>query len=62
MKCGGGATLFLNPTREFKIKMGLGTETNIYVELMALNIFLYFEIERNCKKIQIFGDSLVILN
>ena len=42
--------------------MGLGTGTNNYAELMALKLLLYFALERNYRKIQIFGDSLVILN
>ena len=62
MKCGGGATLFLNSTHHFKITMGLGTGSNNYAELMALKLLLCFAIEKNCKKIHTFGDSLVILN
>ena len=62
LKCGGGATLFLNSTHHFQITMGLGTGSNNYVELMALKILLCFGIERNYKKIQIFGDSSVIIN
>ena len=42
--------------------MGLGTGTNNYAELMALKLLLCFALERNCRKIHIFGDSLVILN
>ena len=62
MKCWGGATLFLNSTHHFQIKMGLGTGTNNYIELVALKLLLCFALERNSRKIQIFGDSLVILN
>ena len=62
MKCGGGATLFLNSTHHFKITMGLGTRSNNYAELLALKLLLCFAIEKNCKRIQIFGDSLAILN
>ena len=42
--------------------MGLGIGSNNYAELMDLNLLLCFAIEKNCKRIQIFGDSLVILN
>ena len=62
MKCGGGATLFLNPTHHFQISMGLGSGINNYVELMTLKLLLCFAIERNCKKLQVFGDSLVVIN
>ena len=58
----GGATLFLNPTHHFQISMGLGSGTNNYAELMALKLLLCFAIESNCKKLQVFGDSLVIIN
>ena len=42
--------------------MGLGSGTNNYAELMALKLLLCFAIEINCKKLQVFGDSLVIIN
>ena len=42
--------------------MGLGSGTNNYAELMALKLLLCFAIERNCKKIQVFGDSFVVIN
>ena len=42
--------------------MGLGTGTNNYAELMALKLLLCFAIERGCKRIQIFGDSLIVIN
>ena len=62
LKCGGGATLFLNPTHHFQISMGLGSGSNNYAELMALKLLLCFAIEINCKKLQVFGDSLVVIN
>ena len=58
----GGATLFLNPTHHFQISMGLGSGTNNYIELMALKLLLCFAIERNCKKLQVFADSLIVIN
>ena len=62
LKCGGGATLFLNPNHHFQIPMGLGTRSNNYVELMTLKLLLCFAIERNCKMLQVFGDSMVVIN
>ena len=58
----GGATLFLNPTQYFQISMELGSGSNNYAELMALKLLLCFAIERNSKKLQVFGDSLVVIN
>ena len=42
--------------------MGLGTGSNNYAELMTLKLLLCFAIERNCKMLQVFGDSLVEIN
>ena len=42
--------------------MGLGTGSNNYAELMALKLLLCFAIESNCQNLQVFGDSLVVIN
>ena len=42
--------------------MGLGSGTNNYAELMTLKLLLFFAIERNCKMLQVFGDSMVVIN
>ena len=42
--------------------MGLGDGANNFVELMALKLLLFFALEKDSRRIQIFGDSLVILN
>ena len=60
--CRGGATLYLNPNHYFQISMGLGSGTNNYARLMTLKLLLCFAIERNCKKIQVFDDSMVVIN
>ena len=62
LTCGGGAILFLNPNHHFQISMGLGSGTNNYAELMTLKLLLCFAIERNFKKLQVFGDSMVVIN
>ena len=49
LKCGGGATLFLNPTYHFQIPMGLGSRSNNYAELMALKLLLCFQLKENAK-------------
>ena len=43
------------------LSLGLGAGTNNYVELMMLKLLLCFAIERNCKKVQVFGDSMVVI-
>ena len=42
--------------------MGLGSRSNNYVELMTLKLLLCFAIERNSKMLQVFGDSMVVIN
>lgn len=42
--------------------MGLGEGTNNYVELLALKLLLCFSLENNYRKLQIFGDSLIVIN
>ena len=42
--------------------MGLGSGTNNFAELMTLKLLLCFAIERNCKKLQVLGDSMVVIN
>jgi len=37
--------------------MGLGLGTNNHAELISLRHLLYFAIKKNCRNLQIFGDS-----
>ena len=60
--CGGGATLFLTQNHHFKIQMGLGEGTNNYVELLGLKLLLCFALAKGYKCLQIFGDSLIVIN
>jgi hypothetical protein len=42
--------------------MGLGPGTNNYVELMALKLLFIFAGGEGVKPIQIFGDSMLVIN
>ena len=42
--------------------MGLGEGTNNYAELLSLKLLLQFALEKGCRNLQIFGDSLIIIN
>ena len=42
--------------------MGLGPGSNKYAELQCLRILLIFVGEKHCNSIQIFGDSLLVIN
>ena len=58
----GGACLYLNQSHFFQISLGLGTGTNSYAELMTLKLLLCFANERNCRQLQVYGDSMVVIN
>jgi ribonuclease HI len=61
-KLWGGGCLFLSSSHYFHLKEGLGAGTNNYLELMALKLLLLFAFEKDCRALQVFGDSLVIIN
>ena len=58
----GGACLYLNQSHFFQISLGLGTGTNNYAELMTLKLLLCFANERNYRELQVYGDSMVVIN
>jgi ribonuclease HI len=60
--CGGGGCLYFSNSHFFTLKAGLGTGSNNYSELMALKLLLLFAVEQGCRSLQVFGDSLVIIN
>jgi ribonuclease HI len=45
-----------------KFKVRLASGSNNHAELMALNLSLLLAIEEGVAKIQIFGDSLAVIN
>ena len=59
--CGGGGCLYFSNSHFFTLKVGLGTGSNNYSELMALKLLLLFVVDQGCIS-QVFGDSLVIIN
>jgi ribonuclease HI len=44
--CGGGVVLLLSIDHSFKLKMGLKSSSNNFVELMALKLMLQFAGEK----------------
>jgi len=57
-----GLCIYLNPEHSFKASVGLGLGTNNYAELSALRLLLCWLIRKNIFAIQIFGDSLNVIN
>jgi ribonuclease HI len=60
--CGGGAILYLSDSHFFKMSLGLGEGSNNYEELMSLKFLLIFSIEKGCKEIRVFDDSMTVIN
>lgn len=60
--CGGGVVLYLSQNHFFALSMGLGVGINNYAELMGLKLLMLFSIEQWCKSIQMFGDSMNVIN
>jgi hypothetical protein len=60
--CGGGGCLYITTSHFFLLKSGLGVGSNDYSEIMALKLLLLFVVEKECKILQVFGDSLLIIN
>jgi len=52
--------LHLSNRVSFKIKMGLGSSTNNFAELMSLKLLLFTK-EKNVTSLQVFGDSQVVV-
>lgn len=60
--CSGGIMLFLDSHHSLKSKVGLGRETNNFVELLTLKLLVCWALELGCRFLQIFGDSLNVVN
>lgn len=60
--CRGGAILHLSNSHVFKIQMGLGRGTNNFSELVLAKKIIHFALSKNCKQLQLFGDSQIICN
>jgi ribonuclease HI len=58
----GGGCLYFSNSHFFTLKVGLGNGTNNYSELLALKLLILFVVEQGCRTLQVFGDSLVIIN
>jgi len=60
--CGGGGTITLHDGRVLHYKVGLGTGTNNRVELLSLWTLLWLAKRLLCEDIQVFGDSMAIID
>lgn len=58
----GGILLHLSDTHYFHLRLGLGPGTNNHAELITLRHLLYFALSKNCRQLQIFGDSKIVID
>eukprot|EP00253_Pinus_taeda_P035163 PITA_35163 len=61
-RVGAGIVFHTNTHQTYKASVGLGSGSNNYAELSALKLLLCWLIQRNIFTIQIFGDSLNVIN
>ena len=52
----------MDENQSFELITGLGEGSNNRVELLSLQLLLIFAAEKGCRTIQIFGDSLNVIN
>ena len=62
MICGARGMLFISDIHYVSFKAGLGLGTNDYAELCALKLLLRLTRKHNLNKIQVFGDSQLVIN
>ena len=61
LHCGGGGVLYKSNSHYFHFSVGLGRGTNNYDELMTLRLLLLFTLEQGCMSLQVYGDSLLVI-
>eukprot|EP01018_Ginkgo_biloba_P009885 Gb_00929 [translate_table: standard] len=59
--CGAEGILCIKALHTIKFKAGLGKGTNNYAELMALKLRLFLAGEKGVSRLQVFGDSMVVI-
>ena len=60
--CGVGGILFLKDDHFITFKASLGVGSNNYVELSALKLLIILALKKQIMNIQIFGDSMLVIN
>ena len=60
--CGAGGMMYISDDHFFSFKAGLGMGANNFAELCALKLLLILSRRNSLDKIQIFGDSQLLIN
>ena len=58
----GGGCFYISNTHSFQLLDGLGRGSNNFAELMVLKLLLLFGVEKNCHTLQVFGDSMIVID
>eukprot|EP00253_Pinus_taeda_P029580 PITA_29580 len=61
-RAGAGICLHLNKEHSLKAAIGLGMGSNNFAELTALRFLMCWSLQKNIFRIQIYGDSLNVIN
>lgn len=61
-RCGSGFVLHINENHRYLAKLGFGIGTNNFAELSALYNLLHFALSHHITQLNIFGDSMVVVN
>eukprot|EP00253_Pinus_taeda_P012119 PITA_12119 len=59
---GGGFILHINEHHRYLVKMGFGAGSNNFAELSAIRNLIHFALSHQCTNLNIFGDSMVVVN
>lgn len=57
-----GGLSFLSEDHFFHAKLGMGRGTNNLAELLALKAVLVYALDKGCDHLQVYGDSLLVVN
>ena len=61
-RIGGCAILHLREGHFFILTMGLGAGSNNYSEMLSLKLLLIFTTDKGCRALNVFGDSMNVIN
>ena len=62
ISCGARAVLYPTEEHSYRLKWGLGDGTNSKAKLLALYMLLIFSHEKGLRRLQIFKDSMIVIN
>lgn len=57
-----GSYVYLLESHLYLLKSGVVVGTNNIVELMELKMLKLFSMEKGCRALQVFGDSMIVIN